>query len=256
MFLNIYINIEKEEEFLDYKIKDNNSSVKYKEEKLGDKIKITCYFNKIDIDNNEVNVIYLLKIVDEKYYIKGEDLNSIAVIESPFYMKYKKNPIDQDGIISLSAIGNFSTWYCFQIIAQIEQNNSSEYIVYDTIFRNKDLPLNYKIINLHFEGTNFPVIGEKVRLYSYDTDYNDTELNIFNSSDLEKFIFNNTLTDLNNINNIYKEKCRFWITSQNIIKLFCDIDRTLINKYGTTPSFNFSQINIYYNNYHIKIMYM
>ena len=83
------------------------------------------------------------------------------------------------------------------------------------------------------------------------TDYNDAEKNIFNSQDLDKFTFNNTLIDNNK--NSYNIKCRFWKPNNAIIKIFCRPERNLIND---TQKYNFSNINISYNNYNINIINM
>ena len=123
-----YINYEKEDEFIDYKILDNNNELKYEETKDGNDTVIKCTFNKIEVDN--ANITYFFKVVDNSTHFYGEEYETIAVMESPYYTVYERNPVDNNGKITLTAKGDLSNWVYLQIIAQIQQDTILEYVAY------------------------------------------------------------------------------------------------------------------------------
>ena len=140
-----YINVESDEQFFDYGIKNNNGSLAYKEEKKDDKVTLTVTFNRVDIDKGKANITYFMKVVDSRSYIPGEDFNTVAVTESPYFTKYKRNPdFDSNDKITLSATGDFQYWRCLQVIAQIQQNKVLEYIAYDSVCTDKNTPSGNK----------------------------------------------------------------------------------------------------------------
>ena len=140
-----YINVEKEDQFFDYGIKNNNGSLVYKDERKDGKVTLTVTFNRVDIDKGKANITYFLKIVDSISYIPGEDFNTVAVTESPYFTKYKRNPdFDTTDKITLSATGDFQYWRCIQVIAQIQQNKVLEYIAYDSVCTEKNVPTDHK----------------------------------------------------------------------------------------------------------------
>ena len=140
-----YINVESDDQFFDYGIKNNNGSLTYKDERKDGKVTITATFNRVDIDKGKANITYFLKIVDSRTYIPGEDFNTVAVTESPYFTKYKRNPdFDATDKITLSATGDFQYWRCIQVIAQIQQNKVLEYIAYDSVCTEKNVPTDHK----------------------------------------------------------------------------------------------------------------
>ena len=118
--------------FTEYRILDNNSELTINEEGIKDsnETKITCTFNKIDIEKGKANVTYFFKVVDNETHIYGESYETIAVMESPFYTVYKRNPEDSNGKITLTAQGILSNWVYLQVIAQIQQDTVLEYVAY------------------------------------------------------------------------------------------------------------------------------
>ena len=138
----LYINIESEDQFYDYGIKNNDATLEYKETKNNGKIEsISCTFNPIDIDYKNANVTYFLKIADGRYYIPGENFTTVAVTESPYYSVYKRNPeIGSNNKITLTANGDFSYWCYIQITAQIQQNKVLEFVAYDGIYTDRNTP--------------------------------------------------------------------------------------------------------------------
>ena len=135
-----YINVESEDQFFDYNIYRNNATLEYKDERNNDNVTITVTFNRIDIGKDEANITYFLKIVDSKFYVPKEKFDTVAVTESPYYTKYKRNPEwdPSNNKITLSATGNFQHWRCIQVIAQIQQNKVLEYIAYDSFCTDKN----------------------------------------------------------------------------------------------------------------------
>ena len=130
-----YINIDNEEEFKDYTILENYNELKIKEQKdeKTNLITIDCTFNKIDIEKNKANITYFFKIIDNSTYVDEEECDSIALMESPYYAAYKRNPIDDNGKITLTATGEFGNWAILQVIAQIQQDTILEYVSYKGI---------------------------------------------------------------------------------------------------------------------------
>ena len=137
-----YINVEKDEDFFDYEILDQKSSLEYKEETKDGKVTITCTFNAINTANNKANVTYFLKIADANDYIKDENFTTVALTETPYYTIYKRNPTVENKKITLSATGDFANWCYINVIAQIQQNKALEYVAYDGIYvpRNIEKP--------------------------------------------------------------------------------------------------------------------
>ena len=135
-----YLNLESEDQFFDYKIYGGDEKIEYKEEEKNGNKTITCTFNRIDIKENQANVTYFLKIADVRNYIKGENFSTVAVTESPCYIKYKRNPSHSNNKITLSATGDFKYWNYIQVTAQIQQNKALDYVAYEGIKIEKENP--------------------------------------------------------------------------------------------------------------------
>jgi hypothetical protein len=129
-----YINAKSEDELFDYPILKNDPSISYtetKEDEYSEVIK--CTFNRIDVEPGTANITYFFKVVYNQSHYYGEDVNTVAVTESPYYTIYKRNPADEDGKITLTARGDLSNWAYLNVIAQIQQNNVLEYVAYNGI---------------------------------------------------------------------------------------------------------------------------
>ena len=125
-----YFNIENETNIIDFSI-SNSPEITISENKNGEQDEISCTFNKIEVNKGMVNVTYFFKVVENSTHYYGEEINTIAVTESPYYTVYKRNPTDSEGKITLKAKGNLSNWVYLNIIAQVQQNNVLEYIAYN-----------------------------------------------------------------------------------------------------------------------------
>ena len=126
-----YNNIESLDEIIEYKILDDNNKLNIDEENEGNINIIKCTFNKIDAKKDKVNITYFLKIIDSDNYFMEELLETISFTESPYYAVYAKNPIDNNGKITLIAKGNFNNITYLQVIAQIQENaNDLIYVSY------------------------------------------------------------------------------------------------------------------------------
>ena len=142
-----YINGNEETDFFDYKMMSPNITISEKSDKF-----INCTFNKIHVDADDAEIIYFLKIVNYSTYIKegeeGEEMNTIAVTESPALIYYHKNPLPLDGDedkISITGQDDFYTnvfnnYAYINVIAQIQQKNIIEYVAYNGI-KNDNPPI-------------------------------------------------------------------------------------------------------------------
>ena len=129
-----YYFIESIEDIIDYKILDNNNEISIINNKTeGKNIFLEVVFNKIDLDVEESNITYYMKIIDGKKYYKNESYESIALIESPHYTVYEINPPDNNGKITLNATIDLCYSAYIQVIALIEKDNNIEYISYKGI---------------------------------------------------------------------------------------------------------------------------
>ena len=128
-----YINAKTEDELFDYPILNNNGDIEYTETDVDGFDEIKCTFNKIDVEPGAANITYFFKVVYNKTHYFGEDMNTVAVTESPYYTVYKRNPNDDNGKITLTASGDLSNWAYLNVIAQIQQNNVLEYVAYNQI---------------------------------------------------------------------------------------------------------------------------
>ena len=125
-----YINVKSEEELIDYKILDSSGLTYSETIKENDNIIISCIFNKLDIEKEEANITYFLKVIDNSTYINNESYDTIAMTESPHHISYKRNPKDNEGKIYLTAKGNLINWGYLNIIAQIQKGDNVEYLSY------------------------------------------------------------------------------------------------------------------------------
>ena len=125
-----YININNEDEFKDYKILNDDDKITYTESKDGDDDVIECTFNRINLDKDKANITYFFKVVGNSTLVYGEEVQTIAVSQSPYYTVYKRNPSDNGGKITLIAKGKLSNWAYLQVIAQIQQDTVLEYVAY------------------------------------------------------------------------------------------------------------------------------
>ena len=59
------------------------------------------------------------------------------------------------------------------------------------------------------------------------TNYEDTNYNVFNASELEEnFFFNDTVSD--DSNNTYNVICRFWKPADDKMRIFCKLNERLL----------------------------
>ena len=131
-----YITAEAEYEFFDYKSLSNKINCEVKHGVVSENSDtVECTFNQIHSDVGEINVTYFLKVVENSTYIYGEEMNTIAVTESPNTVFYVRNPLpgvgDDGDKILMKGDGYFSNWGYINIIAQIQQNNIIEYVAFD-----------------------------------------------------------------------------------------------------------------------------
>ena len=219
-----YVNIEDESEFIDYKIKNDNGTIELIEEQKYEEVNLTIIINKIDIEPNQANVTYILKMIKEAFI---EDINSIFLSESNCYNKYFKNLTDKDGKIIININGDFLNWNYIQIIAQIEKDDQIDYVAYNEIKNERRMPTfndeiyikqtdNNKIKEMGNDGI-FEIITSEIDNY-----------NIFKSYDIENYSYNTKVTDENN--NLYNVDCYLWKTHDNAIRIICKIDDNDINK--------------------------
>ena len=125
-----YINAKSEGDLFNYTIL-NSPDIEYQESKEGDNDVIKCTFNKLNIQPGEANVTYFFKVVNNKTHYYEEEYNTIAITESPFFTVYKRNPIDDNGRITLTARApDLANWVYLNVIAQIQKDNVVEYVAY------------------------------------------------------------------------------------------------------------------------------
>ena len=135
-----YINADMESEFIDYTMKNKNLLVSIE----NNNTTIKCTFDEVEVNADNYEITYFLKVIENKSLIYGEDMNTIAVTESPSLIYYHKNPIPLDGDpdkISITAQKDYSSKYAFEnyayinVIAQIQQKNIIEYVAYNGIMK-------------------------------------------------------------------------------------------------------------------------
>ena len=125
-----YINAKDESELIDYKI-SGSPKIEVSEYPEQDLDVIQCTFNKLDIEPGKANVTYFFKVVENSTHVYKEEINTIAVTESPAYTIFERNPLDDSGKITIIASGYISNWCYLNVIAQVQQNNILEYVAYE-----------------------------------------------------------------------------------------------------------------------------
>ena len=78
----------------------------------------------------KTNVTYFFKVVENSTYVYGDGVNAITVAQSLFYSVFERNPVDNNGKITLRTFGFLTNRAFLNIIAQIQQNNILEYVDY------------------------------------------------------------------------------------------------------------------------------
>jgi hypothetical protein len=125
-----YINAKDESELIDYKI-SGSPKIEVSEYPEQDLDVIQGTFNKLDIEPGKANVTYFFKVVENSTHVYKEEINTIAVTESPAYTIFERNPLDDSGKITIIASGYISNWCYLNVIAQVQQNNILEYVAYE-----------------------------------------------------------------------------------------------------------------------------
>ena len=182
---------------------------------------------------NEPNSISHLKLTpDALYDLKCKNLNKMKVCDVP------KSHFDG------KQSGNYYTYHYHRYLY------SGYEMFYDSSPIKVTKPFEITIIGDYY--TLF--IGNKGKFY-LKTDYNDTERNVFNDSNIEENTKFNISFSCGNINytNI---SCNFWKTSENIIYIFCQLNEILSNEdpyiyvHKTKFVYNKLEINIAQKNVH------
>ena len=127
-----YINVKKKDEFKDYEIK-GEGDLDCSEVTKGNNATITCKFKRIDVQPGDANITYFLKVVDNETLRYGEELVTIALMDSPYIASYIRNPAyDGNDMITLSITSDkkMLNWAYLQVIAQIQQQTILEYVSY------------------------------------------------------------------------------------------------------------------------------
>ena len=126
-----YITAKSESDFFNYTIL-RSPEIETQESKEDDLDVIKCTFNKIDVEPGYANITYFFKVVDNRTHYYGEEINTVAITESPFFTIYKRNPIDDDGKITLIAKSyDLANWVYLNVIAQIQRENVVEFVAYN-----------------------------------------------------------------------------------------------------------------------------
>ena len=175
------------------------------------------------IMNEPQNILDIRLIEDEKYNLECSDLNKMKVCKVPkSHFKEKQS-------------GNYNTSYY----------QSPRYrIYYDISPINVTKPFEINII----EDSKDIYIGDKGKLY-LKTDYNDTERNVFNDTNIEentkfKISFSNGEKKYSDIS------CNLWKNTENIIYIFCQLKENLNNNIN---NINISKTKFVYNKLEINI---
>ena len=112
------------------------------------------------------------------------------------------------------------------------------------------LPIPEKKVEISVNYYTSMEIGLNGTLYMI-TDYNDTEANIFNISDIEdKTSFGTIIYD--DYGNYYYTKCRLWKPKEANIRIFCDINDKLKKE---VQEIRFNSTTFEYNDYKVYIKF-
>jgi hypothetical protein len=111
-------------------------------ENKGVRTNIQISYNKVQNQKN-VEVLYALKIVNNKDYIEGELFDTIAITESKSMIKKIKNDEENDSIDIPLDIFDDNFAY-IELIAQIIDGENIEYIAYEPIKSKKEIIFKYE----------------------------------------------------------------------------------------------------------------
>ena len=111
-------------------------------ENKGVRTNIQISYNKVQNQKN-VEVLYALKIVNNKDYIEGELFDTIAITESKSMIKKIKNDEENDSVDVPLDIFDDNFAY-IELIAQIIDGENIEYIAYEPIKSKKEIIFKYE----------------------------------------------------------------------------------------------------------------
>ena len=137
-------------------------------------------------------------------------------------------------------------------------NHLNEYSpYYDSSLINVILP--FQIYINQEDNPNRIVIGYNGIIY-LKSDYNDKEKNIFNDSNIEENTKFNAYIKYDNIDTTFRTPCHFWKNTENIIFIFCYLNRNLsigANKFMilARPGFPYNnlEVHIEFNSYVVNV---
>ena len=140
-FVFKYINAEKNDDFQNHIIKHNYLYYDENSKQIS--------INKIKIIPPNSTIVYYLKIINESDYIKNENINTIAIMESKSTSLSKEND-DNNILFNIANYinANNNTYYINAYAIIIEKNNNIEYISFSGIIINLKKVLKVSKINL------------------------------------------------------------------------------------------------------------
>ena len=132
-----YANIDKKEDYKDSQIIENGKLNCTLE---GNKLSVS--FNSINKENEKTKIKYSLKVINKDKVINGENYNTIALSNTPYYTYFVNNPQINDAKIVIEAKEVDPSWEYVQVIAQIKNENIIEYVAYEAKSKNETSILN------------------------------------------------------------------------------------------------------------------
>ena len=217
-------------------------------------------FNTVFIDENKAKyntVCRLYKSKNEKFKLNCNILTKfnneeqiVQLIDINF--KYNEYNIEIKSKIKNLRVKQLNNKSLFNYSNKKINNliNSPKELIETSLKLNKLNEItNTQVIKIKYEDNKEEkIIGNK-GILTIITDYNDNELNIFDSSDIENYKFNSVFMD-NNTEFNYNATCRLWKPNNDKIRIFCKFDENLKNQ---NQSITFKDTNFTYKNYNIEI---
>lgn len=131
-----YMNAKDQKDFMDYKIKGSPNLHVDSVQKDEDEHMITCTFDALDIDYDNVNATYYLKIVPAMTYVPGQTYKTISTLFGFAYHSYERNPTPKDGKITLTATSfSIAEWAVVSVVVQVQEKSIIEYVAYEPVIR-------------------------------------------------------------------------------------------------------------------------
>ena len=125
-----YINAETASSLKEYKVKSDYREITTTFTDSGDLTNINVVFSPID-NNENLNIVYYLKVVPNDTHVYKESYDTVAVSESPASVVAVRNYSKSEGTVKIDIYNVTKLWVYIEVVAKIEDGDNIDYVCYE-----------------------------------------------------------------------------------------------------------------------------